>query len=62
MPYNLLAWDHMSIPKAFESKTHRGHNGLSIVSPDITERHLGAFMLVDVDLRIVDILDLLEGH
>lgn len=44
------------------SRTHLGHDWLSIIALYIAERHLGAFMLVNQNFRVVNVLNLLQGH
>jgi hypothetical protein len=45
-----------------ESKVYLGHNGLSRAVFDIAERHLGTLMLIDHDLRVVNVLNFLQWH
>jgi hypothetical protein len=40
--------------------TNLGHDRLSILSFNVTERHLGTLVLVKFELRIVDVGDLLK--
>lgn len=40
--------------------THRRENGILLVIENITERHLGALVLVDLDLGMIDIWNLFE--
>lgn len=42
--------------------TYRGHDGPSISTLHIAERHLGALMAIDLDFRIVVIWYLLQGN
>lgn len=42
--------------------TYIRHDGLASGIFHIAERHLGPFVLIDQNLRVVHIGDLLEGH
>lgn len=42
--------------------THGGEDGLFLAVEHVAEWHLGALVLVDLDLRVVDVRDLLELH
>lgn len=48
------------------STTHRAtyvwHNRFSIAIPDISKRHLNAFILVNMKLGVVDVLNLIKGY
>ena len=39
-----------------------GHNRLSIITLHITERHLGTFVLVDLQVWVVNVWDLVDGY
>lgn len=43
-------------------ETYLGHNGLASLIGDIAERHLCAFVLADLNLRMVNVGDLVYRH
>jgi hypothetical protein len=42
------------------TQSYLGHDGFSVVALDIAERHLGALVLVELELRVVQVGDLLQ--
>ena len=42
--------------------TYLWHNRLSIIALDITKGHLRALVLVDLQIRMVNVLYLVHGH
>jgi len=44
------------------SGTYLRHDGTSVIAFDVTEGHLRALVLVDLQLRVVDEWDLIHGH
>lgn len=41
--------------------THLGHDGLPVFSSHIAERHLGALVLVELELWMIEVGDLVQG-
>lgn len=42
--------------------TDLGHDGLAILTLNIAEGHLGALVLVELELRKVEVGNLVNGH
>jgi len=47
---------------AGSDNTYLWHNRLSIVALDITKGHLRALVLVDLQIRMVNVFDLVDWH
>lgn len=44
------------------SSSYLRHNGAPVITLDIAERHLRALVFVDLELRVVDERDLIDGY
>lgn len=42
-------------------RTYWGHNGLLVISFDVAERHLGAFVLVELEFGVVQVRYLVKS-
>lgn len=42
--------------------TDLGHDGLAVLALDVAEGHLGALMLIELELRKVEVGNLVNGH
>jgi hypothetical protein len=47
---------------ALNGLTNLGHDGLAVFILDITEGHLGALVLIELELGEIQIGDLVERH
>lgn len=62
MPWfvSLVLWLFESAPPLILS--HLRHDGLAVVALDVTEGHLRALVLVELELRKVEVGDVVEGN
>lgn len=61
MPCSTVSYMFPPFVNHFSARTYRGHNWLALFVSDIAEGHLCALVLAELELRVVDVGDLVDG-